>query len=296
MCQATPGSLSTWSVSGPVGERNSSPQDAPVYALGSDPAERARLQRQSGVFHAHSATLLDRVGVEPGWHAIDLGCGPSGILDLLSDRVGIAGHVIGVDINPVNVSLARDYAAERGLTNVEVVEGDARCTGLPSGRYDLVHARTLLINIPDPLAVLTEMMRLARPDGWVAVLEPDGAVSMCYPPHPAWDRLTQIFRLAMSVDGADIDIGRRLPELFRQAGLTDIGVEAMAGLYPAGNSHRTVRLDLVRSMRPKIVEKGIAGEFELDEIDQAVRAHLDDPDTVVLPHLLFLAWGHKPAT
>jgi trans-aconitate methyltransferase len=34
--------------------------------------------------------LLDRVGVAEGWQAIDLGCGPSGILDLLADRVGPA--------------------------------------------------------------------------------------------------------------------------------------------------------------------------------------------------------------
>jgi hypothetical protein len=54
-----------------------------VYALGSSPAERDRLRRQSAELRNHSATLLDRAGVVPGWSAIDLGCGPSGILDLL---------------------------------------------------------------------------------------------------------------------------------------------------------------------------------------------------------------------
>jgi hypothetical protein len=38
---------------------------------------------------------------------------------------------------------------------------------------------------------------------------------------------------------------------------------------------------------------GIASERELDEVDQAVREHLSDPDTLMLPHLLFLAWGRK---
>jgi hypothetical protein len=33
---------------------------------------------------------------------------------------------------------------------------------------------------------------------------------------------------------------------------------------------------------------------ELDEVDRAVREHLSDPDTLMLPHLLFLAWGRKP--
>jgi SAM-dependent methyltransferase len=264
-----------------------------VYSLGSSPEERDRLQRQSGELRGHSELLLDRVGVAEGWRVIDLGCGPSGILDLLADRVGPAGRVVGLDVDPVNVALAREFAAERGLANVEVMQGDSHRTDFPSASFDLVHARTLLINIPDPAAVVAEMVRLARPGGWVAVLEPDG-VSVCYPANPAWGRLTEIFLSAQLVDGADTFIGRRLPELFRQAGLADIGVAAQADIYPAGNSRRAIRADLVRSMRPKIMAAGIASERELDEVDHAVREYLSDPDTLVMPHLLFLAWGRKP--
>jgi ubiquinone/menaquinone biosynthesis C-methylase UbiE len=264
-----------------------------VYSLGSSPAERDRLRRQSAELQDHSALLLDRVGVAAQWRAIDLGCGPSGILDLLADRVGPAGRVVGLDFNPANVALAREFAAQRDLANVEVMQGDAHQTGFPSASFDLVHARTLLVNIPDPAAVVAEMVRLARSGGWVAVLEPDVGGSVCYPPHPAWDRLTQIFLSAQELDGADTFIGRRLPELFRRAGLADIGVEAKADIYPAENSRRTIRADLVASMRPKILAAGIASERELDEVDQAVREHLSDPDTLMLPHLLFLAWGRK---
>ncbi len=279
---------------GPVSAGDDAAAGRVVYSLGSSPAERDRLRRQSGELRGHSALLLDRVGIAQGWRAIDLGCGPSGILDLLADRVGPAGRVVGLDFEPANVALARELAAERGLANVEVTQGDAHRTGFPSASYDLVHARTLLINIPDPAAVVAEMVRLARPGGWVAALEPDGDGSVCYPPHPAWDRLTQIFLSAQQVDGADTFIGRRLPELFLEAGLVAIGAEAKADIYPAGNSRRTIRADLVRSMRPKILAAGIAGERELDEVDQAVREHLSNPGTLMLPHLLFLAWGRKP--
>jgi ubiquinone/menaquinone biosynthesis C-methylase UbiE len=278
----------------PVSPGNDAAAGPLVYSLGTSPAERDRLRRQSAELRDHSALLLDRVGVAEGWQAIDLGCGPSGILDLLAERVGPSGHVVGLDYETANVALAREFAAERGLANVEVIQGDAHRTGFPSASYDLVHARTLLINIPDPAAVVAEMVRLIRPGGWVAVLEPDGGGSVCHPAHPAWDRLTQIFFSAQEVDGADTFIGRRLPELFRQAGLVDIGVEAKADIYPAGNSRRTIRADLVRSMRPKILAAGIASERELDEVDHAVREHLSDPRTLMLPHLLFLTWGRKP--
>jgi hypothetical protein len=76
-----------------------------VYSLGSSPAERDRLRRQSGELRGHSALLLDRVGIAEGWRAIDLACGPSGILDLLAGRVGPAARVVGLDFEPANVAL-----------------------------------------------------------------------------------------------------------------------------------------------------------------------------------------------
>jgi SAM-dependent methyltransferase len=279
---------------GPVSPGDDAVAGRVVYSLGSSPEERDRLRRQSGELREHSALLLDRVGIAEGWRAVDLGCGPSGILDLLADRVGPAGRVIGVDFEPATVALAREFAAERGLANVAVIQGDARRTGFRSASFDLVHARAMLVNIPDPAAVVAEMARLARPGGWVAVLEPDVGGSVCYPPDPAWDRLAQISLRARQLDGADLFIGRRLPELLRRAGLAGIGVEAKADIYPAGHPRRTIRADLMRSMHPKILTAGIASERELDEVEQAVREHLSDPQTLMLPHLLFLAWGAKP--
>jgi SAM-dependent methyltransferase len=201
---------------------------------------------------------------------------------------------VGLDADPAHVAMARDLARQRGLGQVEIVAADAQRTGLPSGSFDLVHARTLLVTVPRPAAVVAEMVRLARPGGWVAGLEPDAEYSVCYPPHPAWDRLSEIFQAAFTRNGADLLIGRRLTELYREAGLEDVGVEARAGVYRAGDSRRTVRVELVRSMRPMIVERGLAGERELDELDRTVCEHLDDPRTLVMPHLSFLAWGRKP--
>jgi len=270
-------------------------QDAnAVYALGSSLGESARLQRQAEELAADSAALLDRVSLRPGHAAIDLGCGPRGILDLLAGRVASAGRVVGLDADPAHAAMAAEFAATRGLTSVDIITADARSTGLPTGSFDLVHARTLLVNLPDPASVAAEMMRLARPGGWVASIEPDTEHTLCYPPHPAFHRLCEIFTVAFRRNGADPWIGRRVPELFRQAGLADVGVEAKAQLYPPGHSRRTIRLDLVRSMRPQVLEMELASAAELDELDTAARAHLDDPRTVAIYGLLFLTWGRKP--
>src|SRR5262249_9442920 len=190
--------------------------------------------------------------------------------------------------------MAREFADERGLRDVEIVAADARHTGLPAASFDLVHSRTLLVTIPEPQTVVAEMVRLATPGGWVASLEADTEYALCHPPHPAFDRVCELFDEAFRRNGADPFIGRRVRELYREAGLEDIGVEAGAPIHPAGNTRRTVRLDLVRSMRPTILERGLADEQELDELDRAVREHLADPNTLIMPALYFLAWGGRP--
>jgi ubiquinone/menaquinone biosynthesis C-methylase UbiE len=269
------------------------PSATDVYALGRDPEESARLQRQSEELLPDSAALLDRVGIGPGQEAIDLGCGPRGILDLLARRVSPGGRVVGLDADPGHVAMARQFTAQRGLGGVQILAGDARHTGLPPGSFDLVHARTLLVNVPEPAEVLAEMVRLAKPGGWVASLEPDVECALCYPAHPAYNRMWELFRAAFSRHGADLVIGRRLAELYRHAGLQEIGVEARAGVYRVGDSRRMVGPDLVRSIHPVIVSLGLADQDELDALDRTVRSHLDDPRTLVLPHLSFLAWGRK---
>jgi ubiquinone/menaquinone biosynthesis C-methylase UbiE len=266
-----------------------------IYPLGSSAGESARLQRQADELAPDNAALLARVGLRSGQSAIDLGCGPRGILDLLAERVSPGGRVVGLDADPAHTAMAAGFVSARALSGSEIVTADARHTGLLSGSFDLVHARTLLVNVPDPAAVVAEMVRLAKPGGAVAVAEPDTELALCYPPHPAFDRICAIFPVAFGRKGADPAIGRRVSELFRQAGLTDVGVESRAQMYPPGNTRRTVRLDLVRAMRTQIVEMGLASGQELDELDAVARRHLEDPRTVVMSGLLFLVWGHNPA-
>jgi len=77
-----------------------------VYALGRDPGESGRLQRQSEELRADSAALLDRTGLGPGQAAIDLGCGPRGIVDLLAERAAPGGRVAGLDADPAHAAIA----------------------------------------------------------------------------------------------------------------------------------------------------------------------------------------------
>src|SRR5215470_2851817 len=159
------------------------------YPIERRAGELERLHIQAAAMVHECATMLDRIGVAPGWRCLDLGCGPGGITGLLSERVGGAGRVVGLDADAVFLEHARRNAP----ANVEFVSGDAYRTGLPAGTFDLVHVRFVASTAGEPEALLREAIRLAKPGGVVALQEPDASTLNCYTPHPAWERLRSAY-------------------------------------------------------------------------------------------------------
>ena len=157
------------------------------YSLGVDDAERARLLAQCAMHRTEAELLLDRVGLRPGDRALDLGCGPLGVLDLLAERVGPTGRVVGIDREKRYLAIARQELDARGLDGVELVAADATGTDLAPASFDLVHERLVLNNVPQPAAVVDEMVRLTRPGGHVAVQDVDWLTWTCLPEHADWN-------------------------------------------------------------------------------------------------------------
>ena len=156
------------------------------YVLGYRQAEQERLQQQAQQLAHESIWLFDQIPVARGARVVEIGCGPHGCLDLLSDRVGPAGYVVGVERSAEAVALARKLISQRNLGNVDVVEGDARSTGLPRASFDLATSRLVLVNVPQPEQIVAEATALVRPGGWVAFHEADYVSHVCDPPSGAW--------------------------------------------------------------------------------------------------------------
>ncbi len=266
----------------------------PTYLLGADTSERQRMLMQGEMFRPEAQRLLDRCELPPGGRAIDVGCGPLGVMDLLADRVGPTGTVVGLDAEPRMLDLAAQTVAERGLANVELLTADAAATGLPRDSFDLAHTRLVLMNVPDADAVLDEMVALVRPGGTVAVQDVDWVSRICEPPHPAWDRIKSLVDQLWRTNGMDVRLGRRLPGMLRRRGLTDLGVDAVARVFQEGDAYRLLLADRAELCRPALLEHGLIAAAELDDLIGELREHLSRPDTIVLHATLFQAWGRKP--
>jgi SAM-dependent methyltransferase len=264
------------------------------YVLGSSQEERARLLYQASLFEREARWLLDQIGFGEGGRALDLGCGPLGILDLLAERAGPTGTVVGLDREPRMLAMARTSLAERALTGIELVEAGATATGLPRASFDLAHARLLLVNVPDPVAVVAEMAALVRPGGIVAVQDVDWISWTCEPSHPAWDRLLAANRAVWAGNGMDVYIGRRLPALLRAAGLVDVGVKVRVPVWQSGDPYHTLLLTFTALHRERLIERGLLTPAEIEDLAASLRAHLEAPGTITLYSLFVQAWGRRP--
>jgi len=260
------------------------------YPIESRAGEIERLLVQSRAWESDALAMLARIGPMKGWRCLDIGCGPGGITDLLSVRVGADGRVIGLDRNAGFLEFARKNAA----ANVEFRLGDAYSADLPAGSFDLVHMRFVASTAGKPDQLLAEATRLARPGGIVALQEPDGSALQCRPPHPAWDKLKAALLGAFAGVGSDLELARKLPALFQLAGLRDI-------------QHREARLDVgstdpmvdylpstVESLRGTILKLGLTNESGLNAALAACRQHLVKPETTFTMYTIAQVWGRKP--
>lgn len=264
------------------------------YVLGGSENELARLRAQAAEHEATAQWLLDAIGVRPGWRVLDVGCGPIGVLRLLSEAVGPAGEVVGLERESKFVEMARAEVSRLGLTNVRIVEGDALSSGIEHGSFDLVHERLVMVNVPERDQLLVEMLALAKPGGVIALEDIDNVSWLCDPPHESWTALLEVFHGAFRAGGGDPFIGRRLPALLRDAGVEGVETHVEAHVPQPGEYRRTHLLALLESIRTRVVAAGLMDEETLDGHRDALLKHLADPTTLVIDKLLVQAWGHKP--
>jgi SAM-dependent methyltransferase len=269
-------------------------QNLAPYLLGHRSDELIRLQQQPGQLAGEASWLLDRMELVRGNRVVEFGCGPRGVLDQLAARVGPSGTVIGIDQGSEAIALARAFAEATGLTNVELVHNDASNTGFIQESFDAVFTRLVLVNVPDPEAIVAEATRLVKPGGVVAFHEADFVAHLCEPPCDAWTTLLGAYMDLFDKAGIDLRVGRRVPGLMRDAGLVDVESRPIVHLYPPGHPRRLILPQFIGNVRPQLIDEGYFSPTELDTLVASLVAHLEDPATLVVSHLFLQCWGRKP--
>lgn len=103
---------------------------------------------------------------------LDLGCGP-GVSTIVIAQSRREARVFGLDLAPRMLGEAKDYTAQAGLDgSIGYVNADAARLPFPAGSFDAVTGHSFLYLVPERRAVLSESLRVLRPGGRVASMEP----------------------------------------------------------------------------------------------------------------------------
>ena len=227
------------------------------------------------LFDPSTFAHLEALGVTSGWRCWEVGAGGTSVVEWLAARVGSAGHVLATDIDVT-------WAAAAGQASPP-----------PEGQFDLVHARLVLVHVPERATALANMVAALRPGGWLFIedadpaLQPLSALEVRGPEDELANQVRTGFRALLAGRGADLAFGRTLPRLLREAGLAGVRADAAFPVsHPACARLEAATISLIRD---QLIEHQIATEAEIEFHLANVAAGRVDP---AQPPMIS-AWGRR---
>jgi SAM-dependent methyltransferase len=189
------------------------------YVHGTHPDEQRRLSRMNDFLNEGARRELRLAG---GERILDVGSGLGQFTRLLAREAGNGAVVVGVERSEEQLASARSLAEAQGeVALVEFRSGNALALPLRAdewGRFDVAHTRFLLEHVPDPLAVVKQMVAAVRPGGRILLADDDHDVLRLWPEPPGLAPLWQAYMRSYDRAGNDPIVGRRLVSLLHAAG------------------------------------------------------------------------------
>jgi ubiquinone/menaquinone biosynthesis C-methylase UbiE/acyl carrier protein len=256
-------------------------------------SEIRRLDAQVDLFWHAESQLLERYGLRPGMDYLDCGCGPGGLMERIRERFpGV--RLTGLEMDPILVEAARAKFRQLGDDQCRIVQGTAEETGLPEGTFDFITMRLVLEHVPDPVKALRSLKRLLKPGGRLFIISNDFEYhTRTWPPVEELHDLYRGYRASRRKDGGDPCIGRRVPQLLREAGFRPIGQEVEVAHSALLGDEAFTRAEGV-GIAAKLVEDGFLEQATLDRMIKAWKDMLSNPDHSITRQL-FVAVGENSA-
>lgn len=243
---------------------------------------------QESVLRSHSSRTVENSAsyiipyLKPGIRILDVGCGPGTISVDFVKYIGPNGHVIAIDNCDDSVfEIGRDMARKAGCSDaIEFRHGNAFNLDFADGMFDIVHAHQVLQHVPDPVAVLKEMKRVAKPGtGIVAARDAIYDTFTWYPFYPAIDTWRRVYYSCARFSKGDPNGGCKLLSWALKAGYPRSAIKCSADVWCYADEEKRAWWGglwadrMIKSqMHETALEQGYASEEELQEAAKALRA------------------------
>jgi|1186.fasta_scaffold16026_3 SAM-dependent methyltransferase len=249
----------------------------------------SRFAGLEATYDATSRAHIAARGISDGWECWEVGAGGGGLALWMAEQVAPTGHVLATDLD-----VSRTAPAD--VSNLTIERHDVTADVIPTGRYDLIHARLVLIHLPDRVRVMRDLAAALRPGGWLVVEEffagvdellygdtEDGELAL-------YLGVRRALSAFIALSGVDDRYARHLPNLLSGLGLQDVGADGRL-VFASGGSDagRVVRANLLQ-VGEGMTARGLA---DAQQIARALEL-LDDPRFRFVLPLMISAWGRRP--
>jgi SAM-dependent methyltransferase len=250
--------------------------DAATTSLGHELSEASYLDSHFLTCQPEYETILRSVGIQPGWHVLDAGCGAGSFLPLLAELVGARGSIRALDLAPENVAIVQSRIDSGQFPcRVEVQTGSVTQLPYPDRTFDAVWSAAVAQYLTDQelRATLSEFRRVVRSGGLVAVKDwdPLGFQVQPTPPTMVSHVLEAFIRKAPNTAlGSLRTIG--YPAWLRAAGYVDIWrqstlIERSAPLRPVERAFMATVLKANVSQLPDVPVEDLPVWRSLGEVN-----------------------------
>ena len=233
-----------------------------------------------GIFAERAPHTLDAARVGTGQAVLDVACGTGVVARAAVERVGPSGSVTGVDLNEAMLTVARRLAPA-----VDWHRGDVAALPFDDDRFDAVVCQMAMMFFPDPVAALTEMARVARPGGTVAVLVPASVASS-----PGYSRFADVVARHAGRDAVELvstyfalgDLDR-LRRHCADAGLDRLDASTRTGHARFGSVDEFVATEVEGSPLIERIDDATYGAIRRDCAVDLAEFVVDDDGAVAIP-------------
>lgn len=249
---------------------------------------RRRLEHKERIQDPKTVAYLDRIGVGEGWRCLEVGAGRGSIAAWLCRRVGAAGQVVAIDLDAT-------FLRQLELPNLLILEQDVVANNLEEAAFDLVHARDVLMHIPERDSVLDRMAGAVKPGGWILVEEPDVSTDAADPTAPdvarkLYARVMEAIYLLLRDAGLDPNYGSRVLGRLQKVEFESLAAESWCQTYTGGPDCESPHVAVLEKLIQPITSQGSVSVEDFLAFLGLIR----DPSFSWREGLTVSTWGRRP--
>ena len=267
--------------------RDAGSHERPEYVLdNAAPEAPARFSALSELYDESTIRHLSKIGVDQGWRCWEIGAGQGSIARWLCNQVGSNGAVLATDIDT-------RFLDPSIHPNLSVRRHNIVSDPFPTERFDLIHARLVLVHLPEREQVLQRMIAALKPGGWLLTEEFDSVSQVSAPEAYPWETTLKsavALRKIMIERGVDPAFGRSLAKNLNARGLQNVSAEGRMLMWFGGSQGTRLMRANLEQLREAILESGAVTTAEFAEDI----ARLDQPDFMTSSPVMWSVAGRQP--